>query len=173
MLSKIRHYVKKYTLRTIYFGIFSSILSYGSQIWGQMKNYHISRLIKLQNKAIRIINFAPFRSSVTHFYKDNRLLKLNDIIKVQNFLYVLECLQDAVPIVLSRTFTLAKTKHSHNTRGASCHQVVIPKVRTLVFGIKSITYQSAQFWNYIVSLFPHTISLRNLNIHLRRLSLTI
>ena len=120
---------------------FSSILSYGSQIWGQMQNWHISRLIKLQNKTIRIINFAPFRSSVTHFYKDNRLLKLNDIIKVQNFLYVLECLQDTVPIVLSRTFTLVKTKHNHNTRGASCNQVVIPKVRT-------------QFWNYIVNLFP-------------------
>ena len=144
MLSKIRHYVKKDTLRTIYFGIFSSILSCGSQIWGQMQNCHISSLIKFQNRAIRIINFAPFRSSVTHFYKDNRLLKLNDIIKVQNFLYVLECLQD----------TLAKTKHNRNTRGASCNQVVIPKVRTQIFGIKSITYQSAQYWNYIVTLFP-------------------
>ena len=154
MLAKIRYYVKKDTLRTIYFGIFSSILSYGSQIWGQMQNCHISRLIKLQNKAIRIINFAPFRSPVTHLYKDNRLLKLNDNIKLQNFLYVLGCLQDTVPNVLSKTFTLAKTKHNYNTRGASCNQVVIPKARTQVFGIKSITYQSAQFWNYIVSLFP-------------------
>merc|ERR1711890_185260 len=35
MLSKIRHYVKHETLLMIYYGIFSSILTYGSIIWGQ------------------------------------------------------------------------------------------------------------------------------------------
>ena len=35
MLSKIRHYVSKDTLRMIYFGIFSSQLVYASQIWAQ------------------------------------------------------------------------------------------------------------------------------------------
>ena len=36
MLSKIRHYVSHNTLTMIYHGIFSSILLYGSQIWGQI-----------------------------------------------------------------------------------------------------------------------------------------
>ena len=40
MLAKIRHYVTKDTLCSIYFGIFSSILTYGSQIWGQIKSKH-------------------------------------------------------------------------------------------------------------------------------------
>ena len=40
MITKIRHYVTKDTLRSIYFGIFSSILTYGSQIWGQIKSKH-------------------------------------------------------------------------------------------------------------------------------------
>ena len=35
MLYKIRHFVKYETLRMIYFGIFSSILMYSCQIWGQ------------------------------------------------------------------------------------------------------------------------------------------
>ena len=34
MLAKNRHYVTKDTLRSIYFGIFSSVLIFGSQIWG-------------------------------------------------------------------------------------------------------------------------------------------
>ena len=33
MLSKIRHKVTKYILRTIYYGIFSSLLTYGSNIY--------------------------------------------------------------------------------------------------------------------------------------------
>ena len=38
MLCKIRHFVKYDTLCMIYYGIFSSILMYGSQIWGQHNN---------------------------------------------------------------------------------------------------------------------------------------
>ena len=52
MLKKIRHYVKFDTLRMIYHGIFSSILLYGSQIWGQSNNYTINKLKILQNKAL-------------------------------------------------------------------------------------------------------------------------
>ena len=50
ILSKIRHYVKKDTLRSIYFGIFSSILTYASQIWGQIKSSHFIRLVGYPSK---------------------------------------------------------------------------------------------------------------------------
>ena len=59
MLAKIRHYINMKTLSMVYHGIFSSLLLYGSQIWGQ-----ISKMEKLQNKALRIINFKPLRYSV-------------------------------------------------------------------------------------------------------------
>ena len=58
MLSQIRHYVPKGTLHEIYYGIFSSILTYSCQVWGQIQNKHINRILKLQDKAIRVINFA-------------------------------------------------------------------------------------------------------------------
>ena len=35
MLSKIRYYVDHNTLKMIYHGIFSSLMGYSSQIWGQ------------------------------------------------------------------------------------------------------------------------------------------
>ena len=60
MLSKIRHFVSNHILRNIYFGIFSSIIMYGAQIWGQNHNIHVKWIIKLQEKAIRIINFAEY-----------------------------------------------------------------------------------------------------------------
>ena len=60
MLSKIRHYVPENTLRSIYFGIFASLLTYASQVWGQFCNKHVSRLHTIQKKAIRIINFETY-----------------------------------------------------------------------------------------------------------------
>ena len=154
MLSKIRQYVPKDTLRPIYYGICSSLLTYGSQIWGQIQNKHVKRLSLLQNKAIRIINFASYRSAVDPLYKTSEILKLCDIIKLQNFFYVTNSINGNLPSTLKITFALTKNAHKHNTPGSAQHQIVIPK-NTLIYGIRSIKYQSTQIWNFIMNIFPH------------------
>ena len=153
MLSKIRHYVSKDTLCAIYYAIFNSILVYGSHVWGQNFNRHIQRLEKLQNKAIRIINFANFRDSVSKLYKTSRILKLRDMITVQNFLFVHDELKGHLPIALSNKHHLACTSHRYNTRGASRKQVTLPKVNTMVYGIKSLNFQSSITWNNFMDRF--------------------
>ena len=50
MLKKIRHYVKVNTLRSIYFSIFSSLMTYSVIIWGQSCILQFRRIEKLQNK---------------------------------------------------------------------------------------------------------------------------
>ena len=154
MLAKIRHYVSKATLRNIYFGIFSSILTYGSQVWGQFSNKHICRLQRIQNKAVRIINFAKFRDPSTPLYHKSRILKLSDHIKLQNFIYVHNSLKGNLPLPLKDSFKIAADTYTFNTRGASQNKMVLPKARTQYYGINSIKYQSAAFWNIIVSVFP-------------------
>ena len=53
LLAKIRHYVPKYLLKTIYYSIFNSHLIYGCEVWGQNENnVLVQRLQKLQEKAI-------------------------------------------------------------------------------------------------------------------------
>ena len=85
MLAKIRHFVPVNTLHNIYHGIFSSILTYGSQIWGQSTNKHICRIQRIQNKAIRIINFADYRDPVSPLYNKSNILKFSDHIKLKTF----------------------------------------------------------------------------------------
>ena len=49
LLSKIRHYVPKHLLKTIYYSIFNSHLIYAGEIWGQEQNSILFKnLIKLQ-----------------------------------------------------------------------------------------------------------------------------
>ena len=98
MLAKIRHFVPVNTLRSIYFGIFSSLLTYGSQVWGQFQNQHVGRLQKIQNKAIRIINFSGYNDPVDPIYHKLKVLKLGDHVKLQNFLYVHNSLNNKVPM---------------------------------------------------------------------------
>ena len=56
LLSKIRHYVLKFLLKTIYFSIFNLHLIYTCQIWDQKENT-IKKLSEIQGKAIHIISF--------------------------------------------------------------------------------------------------------------------
>ena len=97
LLSKIRHDVKKDALRPIYFGIFSSILTYASQIWGQIKSRLFIRLVTLQNNAIRIINVDNFRDPVSPLYKAMKFIKLSDNIRINNFLFVFDDFSGLLP----------------------------------------------------------------------------
>ena len=99
MLSKIRHYVDWSTLHMVYYGIFSSIMYYGSQIWGQLN--HITKKVQiLQNKALRIMHFQPPRTSATQLFKISQVLKITDVVNLQNFLLAYDSLNDNLPLPL-------------------------------------------------------------------------
>ena len=153
MLAKIR-YVIKDILRSIYFGIFSSILTYGPcQIWEQIKSNHFIRLERLHNKAIKIINFASIHESVTSLYKVSQILKLSDNMMLLNFLLVFDDVNDILPPALKNTFHLTANSHYYPTRGSVNLKVSIPSVRTTVYGLRSITFQSCQEWNFFINHF--------------------
>ena len=155
MLSKIRHYVNEQTLRMIYYGIFSSILTYAAQIWGQIQSKHINRVIKLQDRAIRIINFAQYCDSRNPLYHKSNILKFNDNLDLQNFLFVYDSLKGNLPVTLNKTYNFTSDLHDYNTRYSRLNQVVLPKVRTQVYGIKSVIFQAGSFWNNIIKTYPH------------------
>ena len=76
LLSKIRYYVPKYLLRTIYHSIFNSHLIYACKIWGQnQRNYYFKKLLCLQEKALRIIDFKPQTSPSDCIFKKIRFLR--------------------------------------------------------------------------------------------------
>ena len=149
MLAKIRHFVTTENLRNIYFGIFSSLLNYGAQVWGQHHNCHIKHIIKLQDKAIRIINYAHYRESTSQLYKNSKILKFKDNITLNNYIYVHDSFTGRLPLVLAYKFKYLHDFHDHNTRQAALRCVKLPISRTLKYGIHSVTGQSARAWNYL------------------------
>ena len=76
LLSKIRHYVPKNELISIYHALFSSHLRYGSQIWGQELNGQTDIISKLQKRALRIINFKAFNADSDPLFKNDKVKKL-------------------------------------------------------------------------------------------------
>ena len=154
MLSKVRHYIEPKTILSIYYAIFSSIMNYGSIIWGQNSNTHIKRIETIQNKAIRIINFKPYNTPSNHLYKESKILKFTDGIKLKNFLLVVDNVNNNLPFALQNSFTPAKDIHNYRTRATTFYKMSLPKINKVTYGEYSISYQATKFWNSMVTKFP-------------------
>ena len=86
-------------------------------------------MVKLQNKAIRIINFLPFNSSnINKTYNDLKILKLPDFISLQNSLFVKDCFEKEIPNPFINYFQESGSQHIHRTRSAFKKCAFVPKV---------------------------------------------
>ena len=130
----------------VYYGIFSSLLTYGSQVWGQ-QNAVTNKLQILQNKVLRIMYFQPPRTSATPIFKKSNILKINDYISLQNFLLTYRSLKGQLPTSLQGNMNFLE--HAHNTRNMGCLQLFRSSSKTINYGSKSINARSIELWNSI------------------------
>ena len=68
ILSKLRHYVLKKTMLSVYYALFYSHMTYGSLVWSLTTQKNLNSIFMLQKKSIRIINFATFNHRTTHYF---------------------------------------------------------------------------------------------------------
>ena len=75
------------------------------------------QLVRLQNKAIRIINNVPLRVHITPHYVNLGLIKLPDIVKLYTCQLLYDHLIDEKPS--NYTLSLVSEQHNYVTRSAS------------------------------------------------------
>ena len=63
------HYVNPILLRTLYYAIFESHLQYEGQLWRQTQ-VQVSKKLKIQKKALRIINLKTQENQVKKYIKN-------------------------------------------------------------------------------------------------------
>ena len=83
--NKVTHYTPKEEIKSIYYAIFSS---YGCQTWGRRGGSHVENIIKVQNRALRIINFEDYHANPNPLFINNGILKLQYFIWLENCLFV-------------------------------------------------------------------------------------
>ena len=76
ILSKLRHFVPPKTLFGIYNSLIFPYLSYGLVAWGQAAKTHLEKLLTLQKRAVRLINFAPFRSHAVPYFLHSNIMPI-------------------------------------------------------------------------------------------------
>ena len=131
----MRHYLPKHLLKTIYYSIFNSHLIYAYEVREQnQNNLLINKLTKLQNRALRLINFQPSNNSTGPLYHVNKILKTGDFINYKNALFARNTVKNEKPPLFKEIFNMLHQNHTHNTRAATYNLLHIPQVQTSHFG---------------------------------------
>ena len=130
----------------IYTSLFESRLRYGSLGWGTAPEYYISKLRVLQNRAVRFISFASFRSNVLPIYSLLEVLPLNDILTLQKSVFMHSLHTGNLPFMLS-SYCLP-VEHTFSTRYASNLNYRLPIVHSKC-GQSSIKFSGPKAWTLI------------------------
>jgi len=87
----------------------------------------LSQIVKLQNKAVRVINDVPLMESITPHYSSLDFLKFPDIVKLYTCMLFYDYFHhDKFP---NLPVSLVSELHNYGTRSASSNQVAIPSFR--------------------------------------------
>ena len=111
LLAKLRHYTSSKLLTTIYNALFELHMRYGCQIWGQTRNQNISDVVKLQKKAVRIINFSDKYTSTKPLFIKLKILSFDEIVYLQDYVLFLNVLNNEVPETLQELFKNTANQH--------------------------------------------------------------
>ena len=97
------------------------------------------------------MNFSSIRTSATPLFRKCNILKLCDIVTLQNFLFAHDSLRGNLPSSLTGRFSLVNTVN--NTRNEMYHQLNRDRSKTITYGSFSIKTRSIDIWNSINKLF--------------------
>ena len=148
-LSKLRHYVDKKTLTSLYFSLFQCHISYAAQIWGERQTIHARRVLILHKQALRIMSFSDFRAHTFPLFLEFKLLQFFDFVKYLNIIFVFKLFNRKLPLPLLQTLEYKRLNDTDRHEVIRCKSglLKIPEVTTVTYGNYSILYQSILVWN--------------------------
>lgn len=151
MLAKARHYVPELELKNIYHAIFSSHISYGSQVWTPKLKSVTDKISRLQKASMRIMTFSEFKAHSEPLFKKLQILKFCDNLILNNCLFVYDYFHTKLPNSFNNTFTRADDLYKYSTRQATTGKLYIPPYKTTTFGLKCIYKRCIDSWNRITT----------------------
>ena len=143
--------IHKCWLRSIYFAIFDSYLSYCCLAWAH--NFStIQRILILQKRLFIkgwIINFQPKNFHTSPLFKQNSILKFHKKICQENILFVSKSLNNLSPSIFNTRFSFFSDQHNYETSSFTQGNLMKLFYKTNRYRKCSITVSAIRSWNKI------------------------
>ena len=172
IFAKLRHFVPKSILISVYYALFQSYMLYGCIIWSQSTANNINKIRVLQKKCLRIINFSNFNCHSNDLFKDCKILKIDNIIQNEKIIIAYQFRNNYLPIDLNILFE--RNLNQYNTRNMTNGGLVVPRINTVSYGERSLRFAIPKQWNnFITKVDINTMkSLNMLKKYLKQITLS-
>ena len=148
IIAKLRHYIPRHLLLSIYHTLITPYLTYGISVWGYCAKTHLNRLLILQKRALRLIFFRRAREHAIPLFIKSNCLPISFLFFQQLCHLMYDIHTQVAPINLLNQFTKIKTIHNYNTRSSSKECFAVKTSRTEKMK-KSFTRIGVSIWNSI------------------------
>ena len=109
-----------------------SYLTYGLLLWGPMAlSSEISKITKLQKKAVRLIENSPYNAPSLPLFKKHKIMKISDLIKLELGKFMFNYCVKSLPNPLVDLFQANLDYHSYNTRNRK--HATVPRHKSDIF----------------------------------------
>ena len=150
MFCKLRYYVPKACLTTLYDALVLSKITYAFEVYGCAAAKSTKQLQVLQNRILRILQFKDYRYPTNALHKEANLLKLTDFyeFKILKFMQQVHHNNDKLPTVLQNYFVTNENLYKYDTRQSKHYQIRKAKK---AWGNKMMRNKGARLWNALPS----------------------
>ena len=145
LLAKLKHYLPKYALMTIFNSLCVSHLSYAITAWGSAPPSTVNRLVTLHKKGIRHVHNAKYNAHSDPLFSSTQTLNMKDLFRLNCVKLMYKCLQGKLPkyhsvqIPTKLDNSITETRQKHN--------IILKPHTNNNFKINSLNYKIGTAWN--------------------------
>ena len=148
MLFKMKSLCPTATLKSIYYSLFHSHLSYGISVWGTAKTSLSHKIFLLQKRAVRVIAKADFLAHTDPIFQELNILKCSDQYLVNLASLMWDYDHNLLPKSLNTWFNKIPS-HPYGTRFVKKGKLTPVNFKTTRYGINSFRYEGTNILNIL------------------------
>ena len=150
IVTKARSLLNFKALKTLYYSFIYPYFSYCNHVWGCVKYKVLEKLVKLQNRAIRIMTLSKFRASTDPLFEKHDLLKLIDINLYSYAKFMYSWYHNKLPSVFDNSFTYVHDIHPDIETRQSTNNSMFPPKFSRDYGQNCYSYKGTIIWNKLI-----------------------
>jgi len=154
-LNSLKFHMPASVLKMIYYTTIHTHLNYGCTLWGNTLKKYLHKVEVMQKKALRIICHAKYNDSSTPLFKQQNILKLEDVYNLQVGQMMHKLYYTNLPTALQGLIPQQSNVHNRITRHRK--DFCITPQRNYIMQ-HSFLYAGPQIWNNL------PIGLKDLNL---------
>ena len=145
IINKAKRFLTRPCLVTLYYSFVFPHLTYCIEVWGGAFDSYCSSIIKVQQKAVRMLVSANISTHPKHIFKLLNILTFRQlcVYSIQMFMYKYN--SGLLPNIFGNMFKLNQYVHRYNTRQST--QIHI-SLATLEIRLRSVRIKGGIIWNY-------------------------